>query len=69
MSSGSAKCSLKKAEDLIKTVQRYSKKVCPIKEEMMCFLHSCIGNASFDLGDVDKALEHHYKDLELAKQW
>uniref|UniRef100_A0A3Q2E0Y6 Outer dynein arm-docking complex subunit 4 n=1 Tax=Cyprinodon variegatus TaxID=28743 RepID=A0A3Q2E0Y6_CYPVA len=65
---GSATCSLKKAEDLIKRVQRYSKKVCPIKEEMMCFLHSCIGNASFDLGDVDKALEHHYKDLELAKQ-
>ncbi|XP_015253305.1 PREDICTED: tetratricopeptide repeat protein 25 [Cyprinodon variegatus] len=68
MDGGSATCSLKKAEDLIKRVQRYSKKVCPIKEEMMCFLHSCIGNASFDLGDVDKALEHHYKDLELAKQ-
>ena len=26
-------------------------------------------NALFDLGDMDKALEHHQRDLELAKQW
>lgn len=30
-------------------------------------MHSCIGNALVDVGDEDKALEHHQKELELAK--
>uniref|UniRef100_A0A3Q2PDP8 Outer dynein arm-docking complex subunit 4 n=1 Tax=Fundulus heteroclitus TaxID=8078 RepID=A0A3Q2PDP8_FUNHE len=68
LTSGNAKGSLKKAEEIMKTVQGWSKKDCPVKEEMICFLHSCIGNASFDLGDMDKALQQHHKDLELAKQ-
>lgn len=27
-----------------------------------------VGNALMDLGDMDKALHHHEKDLELAKK-
>lgn len=41
----------------------------PNKKELLGKLYSCMGNALFDLGDVDKALEHHQKDLELATQW
>lgn len=69
LTSGNAKGSLKKAEEFMRTVQGWSKKKYPFKEEIVCFLHSCIGNAMFDLGDIDKALQHHKKDLNLAKQW
>ncbi|MEQ2298147.1 hypothetical protein AMECASPLE_002225 [Ameca splendens] len=68
LTSENAKGSLRKGEELMRIIQGWSKKDCPVKEEIMCFLHGCIGNALFDLGDVDKALQHHHKDLELAKQ-
>lgn len=50
-------------------VQGCSEKDMPNKKELLGKLYSCMGNALFDLGDVDKALEHHQKDLELATQW
>jgi len=69
LTSGNAEGSLKKAEEVMRKVQRWSEKEVPNKKELLGSLHSCIGNALFDLGDMDKALEHHQKDLELAKQW
>ncbi|KAM4717023.1 outer dynein arm-docking complex subunit 4 [Anableps anableps] len=68
LTSGNASSSLIKAEELMRAVQGWSKQDCPIKEEIVCLLHSCIGNAFFDLEDVDKALQHHHKDLKLANQ-
>ncbi|XP_054861302.1 outer dynein arm-docking complex subunit 4 isoform X1 [Amphiprion ocellaris] len=65
---GNAEGSLKKAEEVMKVVQRWSDKEVPDKKEILGGLHSCMGNAWLDLGDVDKALEHHHKDLELSKQ-
>ena len=59
----------KKAEDVMKIVQGWSEKEVPNKKEVLGSLHSCIGNALFDLGDTDKALEYHQRDFELAKQW
>lgn len=50
-------------------VQDCSEKEVPNKKEVLGNLHSCIGKALIDLGDVDKALDHHQKDLKLAKQW
>ncbi|XP_026233420.1 tetratricopeptide repeat protein 25 [Anabas testudineus] len=68
LTSGNAKCSLKKAEEVMKMVQGWSDKDISNKKEIIGNLHSCIGNALIDLGNMDKALEHHQKDLELAKQ-
>ena len=69
LSLGNAEGSLKKAEEVMKIVQGWSEKEVPNKKEVLGSLHSCIGNALFDLGDMDKALEHHQRDLELAEQW
>ncbi|KAL7378138.1 hypothetical protein ABVT39_009166 [Epinephelus coioides] len=68
LTSGNAEGSQKKTEEVMKIVQRWSEKEVPNKKEVLGTLHSCIGNALIDLGDMDKALEHHQKDLELAKQ-
>ncbi|XP_039971499.1 outer dynein arm-docking complex subunit 4 isoform X2 [Xiphias gladius] len=68
LTSGNAEGSLKKAKEVMKTVQGWSVKDVPNKKEVLGSLHSCIGNALIDLGDMDKAIDHHQKDLELAKQ-
>uniref|UniRef100_A0A3Q0RRY2 Outer dynein arm-docking complex subunit 4 n=1 Tax=Amphilophus citrinellus TaxID=61819 RepID=A0A3Q0RRY2_AMPCI len=65
--SGNAEGCLKKAEEVMKIVQRWSDKEIPNKKEVLDSLHSCIGNALVDVGDKYKALEHHQKELELAK--
>ncbi|XP_042248829.1 outer dynein arm-docking complex subunit 4 [Thunnus albacares] len=68
LTSGNAEGSLKKAEEVMKMVQKWSERDVPSKKEVLGSLHSCIGNALISLGDMDKALEHHQKDLELAEQ-
>ncbi|KAM6966353.1 outer dynein arm-docking complex subunit 4 [Tautogolabrus adspersus] len=66
LTSGNAEGSLRKAEEVMKTLQGWSETDVPNKKEVLGSLHSCVGNALMDLGDLDKALEHHKKDLELA---
>ncbi|XP_068606424.1 outer dynein arm-docking complex subunit 4 [Brachionichthys hirsutus] len=68
LTSGNAEESLKKAEDVMKMVQEWSEEEVPNKNEVLGSLHSCMGNALIDLGDMDQALHHHQKDLELAQQ-
>ncbi|XP_036406300.1 tetratricopeptide repeat protein 25 [Megalops cyprinoides] len=68
MAAGNAVGSLKKAHRVLKTVQRWSEEMVPNKTEVLGNLHSCIGNALIDLGDMDGALESHKKDLDLARQ-
>ncbi|XP_029293478.1 outer dynein arm-docking complex subunit 4 isoform X2 [Cottoperca gobio] len=68
LTSGNAEGSLKKAEEVMKVVQGWSEKEGPNKKEVFGSLHSCIGNALIELGDMDNALAHHQKDLELAKR-
>lgn len=69
LTSGNAKSGLKKAEEVLKTVQGWSEKEFPNKKEVLGNLHGCIGNAWIELGKMDRALEHHHKGLELAEQW
>lgn len=69
LASGNSEGSLKKAKKVMRMVQVWSDKEMPDKKEVLGSLHSCIGNALIELGDMDQALEHHQKDLELAKQW
>ncbi|XP_038560615.1 tetratricopeptide repeat protein 25 [Micropterus salmoides] len=68
LTSGNAEGSLKKAEQVMKIVQEWSEKEVPDKREVLGSLHSCIGNALIELGDIGKALDHHQKDLELAQE-
>ncbi|XP_070704436.1 outer dynein arm-docking complex subunit 4 isoform X1 [Pempheris klunzingeri] len=68
LTSGNAEASLKKAEGVMKVVRGWSEREVPNKRELLGSLHSCIGNALMELGDMDRALEHHHKDLELAEE-
>ncbi|KAF7668730.1 hypothetical protein LDENG_00290970 [Lucifuga dentata] len=63
---GNAECSLKKAQKALKIVRKWSEEVVPNKKEVLGSLHSCIGNAWMELGDMDNALIHYQKDLDLA---
>lgn len=69
LTSGNAKGGLKKAEDVLKTVQGWTEKEFPNKKEVLGNLHSSIGNALMELGNMDRALEHHLKGLDLAEEW
>ncbi|KAJ7992338.1 hypothetical protein DPEC_G00277490 [Dallia pectoralis] len=68
LTAGNAESSLKKARGVLKSVQAWSEEVVPNKKEVLGNLHSCIGNALIDLGEMNKALDHHLKDLALARQ-
>ncbi|XP_028675435.2 outer dynein arm-docking complex subunit 4 [Erpetoichthys calabaricus] len=58
----------KKARQVLKTVQGWTDKEVPNKQEVIGNLYSCIGNAQIEMGDMDGALQSHEKDLEIAKQ-
>ncbi|XP_028268382.1 outer dynein arm-docking complex subunit 4 [Parambassis ranga] len=68
VTSGNAESTLKKVDEVMKMVQMSSEKEVPNKKEILGDLHSYIGEALFELGDIEKALEHHQKDLKLAQQ-
>ncbi|XP_024127925.1 tetratricopeptide repeat protein 25 isoform X2 [Oryzias melastigma] len=59
---------LKKAKGALKFVQRRSKTEFPQKKLLLGSLHGSIGNALLYRGELDKALEHHQAELELAEQ-
>ncbi|XP_061760979.1 outer dynein arm-docking complex subunit 4 [Nerophis ophidion] len=66
LTSGKTRRALKKAREVLRTVQGWSEKDVPDRDELLGSLHSCMGNALMDLGETDKALDHHQKDLDLA---
>ncbi|XP_023813195.1 tetratricopeptide repeat protein 25 isoform X2 [Oryzias latipes] len=68
LESGNAENSLKKAKGVLKFVERRSKTEFPHKKLLLGSLHSSIGNALLYQGELDKALEHHQKELDLAEQ-
>ena len=68
LTSGNAEGGLKKAKQVLKAVQKWSEKEVPNKKEFLGSLHTCTGNALFELKDMDEALKHYQKDLELAKE-
>ncbi|NXQ98072.1 TTC25 protein, partial [Sagittarius serpentarius] len=60
--------SCKKAERVLKTLQGWSDDDIPNKKELIGNLHSCIGNAQLEMGQMEAALQSHKVDLELARQ-
>lgn len=69
LASGNTEVCIKKADEVMKMILGCSERDMPNKKVLLGKLHSCIGNAYLEIGDIDKALEHHQKDLELAMQW
>lgn len=53
----------------MKTILKCSEKDMPNKKILLGNLYNCVGNAFLEMGEMNKALEHHQKDLELAMQW
>ncbi|XP_010584029.1 PREDICTED: tetratricopeptide repeat protein 25 [Haliaeetus leucocephalus] len=60
--------SCKKAERVLKTIQGWSDDEVPNKNELIGNLHSCIGNAQLEMGQMEAALQSHKMDLEVARQ-
>ncbi|XP_018419377.1 PREDICTED: tetratricopeptide repeat protein 25 [Nanorana parkeri] len=67
LSKGDAEGSYKKARQTLKKIQRWNDDM-PSKQELIGNLHSCIGNAQMDMGEMEEALKSHKRDLEMAKQ-
>ncbi|NXL59146.1 TTC25 protein, partial [Chordeiles acutipennis] len=68
LTGGSPEESCKKAERLLKRVQEWSDSEVPNKNELIGNLHSCIGNAQLEMGQMEAALKSHQMHLELARQ-
>ncbi|NWH60781.1 TTC25 protein, partial [Geococcyx californianus] len=60
--------SCKKAKRLLKTIQGLSNREVPNKNELIGNLHSCIGNAQLEMGQMEAALRSHKMDLEFARE-
>ncbi|NXJ53056.1 TTC25 protein, partial [Spizaetus tyrannus] len=60
--------SCKKAERVLKTIQGWSDDEVSNKNELIGNLHSCIGNAQLEMGQMEAALQSHKMDLEFARQ-
>ncbi|XP_074972711.1 outer dynein arm-docking complex subunit 4 isoform X4 [Phalacrocorax aristotelis] len=60
--------SCKKAERVLKTIQGWSDDEVPNKNQLIGNLHSCIGNAQLEMGQMEAALQSHKMDLEFARQ-
>lgn len=60
--------SCKKAERVLKTIQGWSDDEVPNKNELIGNLHSCIGNAQLEMGQMEAALQSHKMDLEVARE-
>ncbi|NXJ96908.1 TTC25 protein, partial [Corythaixoides concolor] len=60
--------SCRKAEHALKTIQEWSDDEVPNKNELIGNLHSCIGNAQLEMGQMEAALQSHKMDLEFARQ-
>ncbi|KFW69179.1 Tetratricopeptide repeat protein 25, partial [Pygoscelis adeliae] len=60
--------SCKKAERVLKRIQGWSDEEVPNKNELIGNLHSCIGNAQLEMGQMEAALQSHKMDLEFARQ-
>ncbi|NWQ61569.1 TTC25 protein, partial [Neopipo cinnamomea] len=65
---GSAEESCKKAERVLKKIQGWAEDEVPNKRELIGNLHSCIGNAQVEMGQMEAALRSYRRDLDCARQ-
>ncbi|XP_075071427.1 outer dynein arm-docking complex subunit 4 isoform X2 [Mixophyes fleayi] len=68
LSKGNAEGSYKKANQVLKNIQSW-KDDMPNKQEIIGNLHSCIGNAQMDMGQMEEALQSHRMDLKIASEY
>ncbi|NWW75772.1 TTC25 protein, partial [Climacteris rufus] len=64
---GSAEESCRKAERLLRKIQGWAEDEVPNKKELIGNLHSCIGNAQLEMGQMEAALHSHKMDLDCAR--
>ncbi|NWV06291.1 TTC25 protein, partial [Ptilonorhynchus violaceus] len=65
---GSAEASCRKAERMLKKIKGWAEDEVPNKNELIGNLHSCIGNAQLEMGQMEAALRSHKMDLDCARQ-
>ncbi|XP_027751842.1 tetratricopeptide repeat protein 25 [Empidonax traillii] len=65
---GSAEESCRKAERVLKKIQGWAEDEVPNKSELIGRLHSCIGNAQAEMGQMEAALRSYRRDLDCARQ-
>ncbi|NWS12498.1 TTC25 protein, partial [Pachyramphus minor] len=65
---GSAEESCRKAERVLKKIQGRAEDEVPNKSELIGNLHSCIGNAQVEMGQMEAALRSYRRDLDCARQ-
>lgn len=68
LAEGRASDSLTLADKTLRKVMSMSESSVPNKSDVVANLHSCVGNAHLELGQTDKALEHHERDLAIAEE-
>ncbi|XP_076455502.1 outer dynein arm-docking complex subunit 4-like [Babylonia areolata] len=61
--------SLKRAQICLQTVDSYSEAQLANKMALKAQLHSCMGNAYLELGQYDKALQHHQEDYDIGEKF
>ena len=59
--------SLKLARKVLRDIENWTDDDLHNKPEMVATLHSSMGNAYLELGQYEKALKEHNKDLEIAE--
>ncbi|NXG53380.1 TTC25 protein, partial [Psilopogon haemacephalus] len=68
LAEGSPGESCRKAEHVLRRVQRWPEQEEPNRSELLGRLHSCIGSAQLEMGQVEAALQSHQMDLKYARQ-
>lgn len=67
LAEGKARDSLQLATSTFETVENMQGGLLPNKDDVLANLHSCIGNAYLELGNLEMALHHHQEDFEISK--
>ena len=57
----------RRAQRLLEYCDRLDERKCPQKPSVLSDVYSRLGNAYLELGDYNKSLEFHSKDLKLAE--
>ena len=60
--------SLKQAKKVLKEVEKWSDDDIHNRPEVVANIHSCIGNSYLEMGEYQKALDHHTIDHEISTQ-
>lgn len=68
LAGGSPEESCQKAERVLRRVQRWPEQEVPNRSELLGRLHSCIGSAQMEMGQLEAALQSHQMDLKYARQ-